>query len=463
MKKSKRFIPLFTTLALSIGLLTSAITPSYAALPLLSQEQTSLAPMLEKVLPAVVSVKVSGERANSQSRGQQLPEEFRFFFGPNFPDQSRPRGNNKFEGLGSGVIINSKEGYIITNNHVVQGADKIKIQLNDDKEYDAELLGSDEQSDIALLKVSGAKDLTEIKIADSDSLRVGDFALAIGNPFGLGQTVTSGIISALGRTGLNLEGLENFIQTDASINQGNSGGALINLNGELIGINTAILAPGGGNIGIGFAIPSNMAKNLSQQIIEHGEVKRSLLGIRGSEMSADIAEAFKVDAQRGAFVSEVLPDSAAEKAGIKSGDILISLEGKPLKSFAELRARIGTTAPGKSVQVGLIRDGKEQTVDVTLEADATSAASAESISSFLTGATLSDTETKSGLKGVKIDDIQKDSMSARYGLQKDDVILSANRIPVRSVSDLKKALQDKPAVVALNILRGDSNIYLVLR
>lgn len=454
---------LFTAVALCLGLSMSLLQPATAALPLEATQSQSLAPMLEKVLPAVVSVKVSGQREQTRQR-QQLPDEFRFFFGPNMPDTGpRSRGPDKFEGLGSGVIINAKEGYIITNNHVVQGADKIRIQLNDDKEYDATLIGSDEQSDIALLKVENAKNLTEIKIADSDALRVGDFAIAIGNPFGLGQTVTSGIISALGRTGLNLEGLENFIQTDASINQGNSGGALINLNGELIGINTAILAPGGGNIGIGFAIPSNMAKSLSSQIIEHGEVKRSLLGIKGSEMTPDIAQAFNVEAQRGAFVSEVLPDSAAEKAGIQSGDILIGLEGKPLKSFAELRARIATTAPGEEVSINLIRDGEEMEVKVILVADTTNVASAEAISPFLSGTTLSDYSNDNGISGVKIESVDKNSTAERYSLKKDDIIVSANRVPVSNLNDLKKALQNKPDVIALNIIRGNSSIYLVFR
>lgn len=220
------------------------------------------------------------------------------------------------------MIIDAAKGYVLTNNHVINNADKIRVQLNDGRELDAKLVGRDEQSDIALLQLSDTKNLTAIKMADSDQLRVGDFAVAVGNPFGPGQTATSGIISALGRSGLNLEGLENFIQTDASINRGNSGGALVNLNGELIGINTAILAPSGGNVGIGFAIPSNMAQNLSQQLIEFGEVKRGLLGIKGSEMTPDMAKAFNTDAQRGAFVSEVLPKSAAAKAGIKAGDIL---------------------------------------------------------------------------------------------------------------------------------------------
>lgn len=238
MKKKSLFL---SALAMSVGLgLASVPMVNAAALPaaVAGQSVPSLAPMLEKVLPAVVSVHVSG----TQVQQQRLPEEFKFFFGPNAP--TGKESNRPFEGLGSGVIINAEKGYVLTNNHVINNADKIRVQLNDGREYDAKLLGRDEQTDIALLQITDAKNLTAIKIADSDNLRVGDFAVAVGNPFGLGQTATSGIISALGRSGLNLEGLENFIQTDASINRGNSGGALVNLNGELIGINTAILAPG---------------------------------------------------------------------------------------------------------------------------------------------------------------------------------------------------------------------------
>jgi serine protease DegQ len=224
--------------------------------------------MLEKVLPAVVSVKVEGTAPQSQ----RVPEELKKYFGEDGPDQAQP-----FEGLGSGVVIDAAKGYVLTNNHVISEADKISVQMNDGREFDAKLIGGDDQSDIALLQLQNATNLTQIAIADSDKLRVGDFAVAVGNPFGLGQTATSGIISALGRSGLNLEGLENFIQTDASINRGNSGGALLNLNGELIGINTAILAPGGGSIGIGFAIPSNMARTLAQQLIDFGSGKTAYL------------------------------------------------------------------------------------------------------------------------------------------------------------------------------------------
>ena len=286
---------LLSALALSIGLSLSVLPPAAASLPTQVPGQgalPSLAPMLEKVLPAVVSVQVEG----TASPTLNMPEELKKYFGDNAPqEQAQP-----FEGLGSGVIIDAAKGYVLTNNHVINQAQKISVQLNDGREFDAKLVGSDEQSDIALLQLIKPDHLTQIAIADSDKLRVGDFAVAVGNPFGLGQTATSGIISALGRSGLNLEGLENFIQTDASINRGNSGGALLNLNGELIGINTAILAPGGGSIGIGFAIPSNMAKTLADQLIQFGEIKRGLLGIKGMEMSADIAKAMNLNVQRGA-------------------------------------------------------------------------------------------------------------------------------------------------------------------
>ncbi len=349
----KKQTQLLSALALSVGLTLSASFQAVASIPGQVADQAplpSLAPMLEKVLPAVVSVRVEG----TASQGQKIPEEFKKFFGDDLPDQPA----QPFEGLGSGVIINANKGYVLTNNHVINQAQKISIQLNDGREFDAKLIGSDDQSDIALfinankgyvltnnhvinqaqkisiqlndgrefdakligsddqsdialLQIQNPSKLTQIAIADSDKLRVGDFAVAVGNPFGLGQTATSGIVSALGRSGLNLEGLENFIQTDASINRGNSGGALLNLNGELIGINTAILAPGGGSVGIGFAIPSNMARTLAQQLIDFGEIKRGLLGIKGTEMSADIAKAFNLDVQRGAFVSEVLPGSGS--------------------------------------------------------------------------------------------------------------------------------------------------------
>ncbi|EGJ0716588.1 serine endoprotease DegQ [Salmonella enterica] len=458
----KKHTQLLSALALSVGLTLSAPFPALASIPGQVPGQAtlpSLAPMLEKVLPAVVSVKVEGTAAQSQ----KVPEEFKKFFGEDLPDQpSQP-----FEGLGSGVIIDAAKGYVLTNNHVINQAQKISIQLNDGREFDAKLIGGDDQSDIALLQIQNPSKLTQIAIADSDKLRVGDFAVAVGNPFGLGQTATSGIISALGRSGLNLEGLENFIQTDASINRGNSGGALLNLNGELIGINTAILAPGGGSIGIGFAIPSNMAQTLAQtlaqQLIQFGEIKRGLLGIKGTEMTADIAKAFKLNVQRGAFVSEVLPNSGSAKAGVKSGDVIISLNGKPLNSFAELRSRIATTEPGTKVKLGLLRDGKPLEVEVTLDSNTSSSASAEMIAPALQGATLSDGQLKDGTKGVKVDSVEKSSPAAQAGLQKDDVIIGVNRDRISSIAEMRKVMAAKPSIIALQVVRGNENIYLLLR
>ncbi|HDS9361292.1 TPA: serine endoprotease DegQ [Enterobacter chengduensis] len=455
MKKKNQ---LLSALALSVGLSLSASFPASAALPSQIPGQAaipSLAPMLEKVLPAVVSVKVEGTAQQSQ----RVPEELKKYFGDESPDQQA----QPFEGLGSGVIIDAAKGYILTNNHVISQADKISVQLNDGREFDAKLIGGDDQSDIALLQVQNPSKLTQIAIADSDTLRVGDFAVAVGNPFGLGQTATSGIVSALGRSGLNLEGLENFIQTDASINRGNSGGALLNLNGELIGINTAILAPGGGSIGIGFAIPSNMAKTLSAQLIQFGEVKRGLLGIKGMEMSADIAKAFNVNVQRGAFVSEVLPNSGSAKAGVKSGDVIVSLNGKPLSSFAELRSRIATTEPGAKVKLGLIRDGKPLDVEVTLDKSTSSSASAELIAPALQGATLSDGQLKDGTKGIRVDTVEKSSPAAQAGLHQEDVIIDVNRTRVQSIAEMRKVVESKPAVIALQIIRGKDTLYILLR
>ncbi|HAZ53778.1 MAG TPA: serine endoprotease DegP [Franconibacter helveticus] len=470
-----------SALALSLGLAlgpVSAFAAETASSSATSQQMPSLAPMLEKVMPSVVSINVEGSTTVNTPR---LPRNFQQFFGDNSPFcqegspfQSSPfcQGGvedgdggqqQKFMALGSGVIIDAAKGYVVTNNHVVDNATSIKVQLSDGRKLDAKMVGKDPRSDIALIQIQDPKNLTAIKIADSDQLRVGDYTVAIGNPFGLGETVTSGIVSALGRSGLNAENYENFIQTDAAINRGNSGGALVNLNGELIGINTAILAPDGGNIGSGFAIPINLAETRANQLIQFGEIRRGLLGIKGTEMSADIAKAFNLNVQRGAFVSEVLPGSGSAKAGIKSGDVIISLNGKPLSSFAELRSRIATTEPGTKVKLGLLRDGKPQEVEVTLDKSTTSSASAEMIAPALQGATLSDGQLKDGTKGVAIDEVEKGSAAAQIGLHKDDVIIGVNRDHVQSIAEMRKVLESKPAVIALHIVRGSESIYLLLR
>ena len=336
MKKS-RFI--LTGVALGLSILSAPMI-SHAELPAVVEGQAmpSLAPMLEKVLPSVVSIAIEGKQKSTYNQFDDLPEEFKFFFGPDAFGE-RGQRDRAFRGLGSGAIIDAEKGYIITNNHVITGADKITVQLQDGREFKAKLIGADEMSDVALIQVEKPKNLTALKFADSDKLRVGDFTVAIGNPFGLGQTVTSGIVSALGRSmGSDSGNYENYIQTDAAVNRGNSGGPLVNLQGELIGINTAIISPSGGNAGIAFAIPSNMANNLVQQILEFGEVRRGILGIKGGELNAELAKAFDIDAQQGAFVSEVLPDSAAEKAGLKAGDVIIAMNGQKVASFAEMRA-----------------------------------------------------------------------------------------------------------------------------
>lgn len=447
-----------TAVALSLAMSLTTVN-AHANLPSFTfssnnqqQELPSLAPMLEHTLPSVVSIKVEGT-AQMQNN---IPDEFRRFFG--YPEsQSR-----QFTGQGSGVIIDAQKGYVVTNNHVIDNAEKITISLNDGREYSAKLIGHDKQTDIALLQIENGNKLTAIKMADSDKLRVGDFAVAIGNPFGIGQTVTSGIISALGRSGLNMNGFENFIQTDASINRGNSGGALVNLKGELIGINTAIIAPGGGNVGIGFAIPSNMVESLIEQITEFGEVKRGVLGIKGNELTADIAKAFDLNIQKGAFVSEVLNDSAAKSAGIKAGDVIVSMNNKPIESFAELRAKIATAGAGKTVKLGLVRDGKPLTLDVKLKNSDVTSTDARSLHPSLEGATFVNGEAE-GKDGVIIESITKGSRAERVGLQEDDLITGINKTPIHNIADLRKVIDKKPTVIALSITRGNSHVYLILQ
>ncbi|WP_380181924.1 serine endoprotease DegP [Kalamiella sp. sgz302252] len=470
---------LASALALSLGMAMGPLTATAAETASSSSQQLpSLAPMLEKVMPSVVSINVEG---STTVRTPRLPQQFQQFFGGNSPFcqdgspfQSSPMcqgggqqggadsQQEKFRALGSGVVINAEKGYVVTNNHVVDNATKIQVQLSDGRKYDAKVIGKDPRSDIALIQLNDAKNLTAIKMADSDDLRVGDYTVAIGNPYGLGETVTSGIVSALGRSGLNVENYENFIQTDAAINRGNSGGALVNLNGELIGINTAILAPDGGNIGIGFAIPSNMVKNLTAQMVEYGQVKRGELGIMGTELNSELAKAMKVDAQRGAFVSQVLPKSSAAKAGVKAGDVVVSINGKPISSFAALRAQVGSLPVGTKMALGLIRDGKPMTVNVELQQSSQAKIDSGNIYVGIEGADLSNYDAK-GVKGVKVDSVKAGSAAARIGLKKDDVILGVNQQAVANLGELRKILDSKPSVLALNIQRGDSSIYLLMQ
>ncbi|MEW5682922.1 MAG: Do family serine endopeptidase [Pseudomonadota bacterium] len=439
--------------AVVAALTFSALPVAEARIPFFSsdKEMPTLAPMLEQATPAVVHISVEGSREVRQ----RLPEAFRYFFGQRGPNEYREE--RPFRGLGSGVVIDADKGYIVTNNHVIQDAKEIEVRLKDGRTFKAKKLGADPESDIALLQIEADK-LVQIPLADSDKLRVGDFAIAIGNPFGLEQTVTSGIVSALGRGGLGIEGFEDFIQTDAAINSGNSGGALVNLRGELIGINTAILGPNGGNIGIGFAIPANMMKNLVDQIVEHGEIRRGSLGIRGGDVTADLTEAMNLSVSRGAFVNEVLPDSAAEQAGLKSGDVIISMNGNRINSFLELRAKVATLGAGREAELGILRDGKERKVKVKLQELSSGQVAANQLHPMLEGAELSNT---SG--GVKIDSVANNSPAAQIGLQADDVILGVNRQRVENLAALRKALEGRSGIAALNIQRGNTTLYVLIR
>ncbi|WP_145521270.1 serine endoprotease DegP [Yersinia aldovae] len=480
----KKTTLVLSALALSIGFALGPVSSAVAAetASSSSQQLPSLAPMLEKVMPSVVSINVEGStQVSNAGAAGRMPPQFQQFFGDDSPfcqDGSPFQGSpmcqggqggqggqpskQEFRSLGSGVIIDAAKGYVVTNNHVVDNATKINVKLSDGRSYEAKVIGKDPRTDIALLQLKDAKNLTAIKIADSDQLRVGDYTVAIGNPYGLGETVTSGIVSALGRSGLNVENYENFIQTDAAINRGNSGGALINLNGELIGINTAILAPDGGNIGIGFAIPSNMVKNLTSQMVEFGQVKRGELGIMGTELNSELAKAMKVDAQKGAFISQVIPKSAAAKAGIKAGDVIVSMNGKAINSFAGFRAEIGTLPVGSKMTLGLLRDGKPINVEVTLEQSSQTQVDSGNLYTGIEGAELSNTDVN-GKKGVKVDSVKAGTAAARIGLKKGDVIMGINQQPVQNLGELRKILDTKPSVLALSIQRGDTSLYLLMQ
>jgi serine protease Do/serine protease DegQ len=419
----------------------------------------SLAPMVKKVSPAVVNI---ATRGTVQEQNPLLNDPFfrRFFDIPNTPRQ------RQFQSAGSGVIVDAKEGYIVTNAHVIENADEITVTLLDNRSHTAKVVGKDPGSDVALLKVQ-ATNLTAIPLADSDRTEVGDFVVAIGNPFGLGHTVTSGIVSALGRSGINPEGYEDFIQTDASINPGNSGGALVNLNGELVGINSAILSRTGGNIGIGFAIPSNMMKTVMAQLVKYGEVKRGVLGVNIQTLTPDIAESMELGNAQGALVSQVVDGSAAARAGIKAGDVITAVNGKQVKDAAGLRNSIGLLSVGDRVDVTLLRDGKSQHVTAVI-AENTASAQSESDSgpgagpgglhSGLEGADLVDAQGG----GVLIRSVAEGSPAAQRGLRAGDVILAVGRGRVADLAEFKRATEGAAAFV-VQIRRGSASLVIPIR
>ena len=439
------------------------MAPADARLPVVGENGDglpSLAPMIKEAAPAVVNIATRG-----RAQVQQHPFLDDPFFRRFFEGQPAPR-QRETQSAGSGVIVDADKGLIVTNHHVIESAEEITVVLQNDRTYQATIIGSDPGSDIAVVQID-ADGLTALPLADSEAAEVGDFVVAIGNPFGLGHTVTSGIISALGRSGLNPDGYEDFIQTDASINPGNSGGALVNLRGELVGVNSAIISRGGGNIGIGFAIPSNMVRSVMDQIVEFGEVRRGLLGVEIYTVTPDIADAYGLDEPGGALVSTVAPDSAAEDAGVKTGDVIVSVNDEPVKTAGELRNAIGLLRIGEDVRIGVIRDGRDRTLKAKLGERPTDVrVAAAEIHSGLAGAAFGsadpDDPESPGVAGVQVLNVEAGSPAAQRGLRPGDVIVRVNRQRVESVPELRDAASNTSSLL-LEIRRGNAALLLPIR
>ena len=437
----------------------------------------TLAPMLKKVMPAVVNISVQGLTPSGKSRfpeagpNQQKPKD-------NDGDQQGPRSENKrgekpkkFASLGSGVIINPAKGYIITNAHVINNAETITVTLNDGRRMKAKLIGADPVTDIAVLQIK-AKNLKTLPLADSNKAQVGDFVVAIGNPFGLNlygtsQTASFGIISALKRSDLRIEGMENFIQTDAAINPGNSGGALVNSQGELIGINTAILAPYGGNIGIGFAIPINMAKNVMKQLIKYGSIHRGLLGIYVQHVTPELAKAFGLKNTAGALVTQINPESPAQKAGIKPGDLIIEVNGRRISGATEVKNILGLLRVGTHLNIKLLRNNKPIMVKAKIADVKKNKAAQQAKSPFLFDVFLRDFKEQSPLhgdiKGVLVTGVSQNSAMWRAGIRPGDVIIGANKTAVTDLKVLKSIASKEAPQLLLHLLRGRGALYVVVK
>jgi len=429
---------------------------AHGALPSLVDGQSlpSLAPT-----PAVVNISTSTAMRADQNPLLNDPF-FRWFF--DLPKRERRRESSS---LGSGVIVDARAGLVLTNHHVIDKADEIEVTLKDGRKLKAELVGSDPETDVALLRIP-AERLTAVQVANSDELRVGDFVVAIGNPFGLGQTVTSGIVSALGRTGLGIEGYENFIQTDASINPGNSGGPLVNLRGELVGINTAILAPSGGNVGIGFAIPANMARVIMEQILEHGEVRRGLFGVGVQDLTPELAQALDLPHQRGAVIAQIEPNSAAARAGLTVGDVVTRVNGREVLTAADLRNQLGLLRVGSKVDLTVVRDARPLQLSARLADPYESYLKGRRIASQFDGALLGDAVDDSALgrlEAVAVGRVDPDSAAWAMGLREGDVILEANRQRVRSVDQLAALARSGDGLQMLRLRRGNQLLLVMAR
>lgn len=453
---------LFSATLVAVSLIVLPSPAAWSALPAFIDGQAlpSLAPMLDKVIPGVVNISTR-TRIRAQENPLLSDPFFRRFFDiPNMPREQESQS------LGSGVVVDAAKGYILTNNHVISKADEVTVTFRDGRSFVAKLVGADPETDVAVIQIQPDK-LTAVTLGDSRKLRVGDFVVAIGNPFGLGQTVTSGIVSALGRSGLGIEGYEDFIQTDASINPGNSGGALVNLRGELVGINTAIVGPSGGNIGIGFAIPVNMAQDIMKQLIQFGEVRRGRLGIAMQDLTPDLAKALNIKFSKGTIIAQVAPGSPADKAGLHVGDVIMSIDGRSVASSAEVRNIIGLMRIGDKVSMDVLREGERKTVKLAIAAPQQAKESAIEISQRLAGAVLGPVEESHPLfgrvEGVLVLNVEQNSPAWGAGLRRGDIIVSANRQPIKTVADLRRAAKQSDDRLLLNLRRGDGALFLLIQ